>query len=182
MKTPFKFTLLAAMISTLVACGQEADVSNQVDAAETSVASAVPEVKSAPQEVEASNTAETIAEKVEAVVTPEQVTEAQKEVEKQVDDVQQTVAAKVEAVQDVKALAAGGKQTYATCVGCHGAQGEGGIGPKLAGQSVDALVEKMKGYRSGQQFGPMTGMMAPMVAGLSDEKIASVAHYIDQNF
>jgi cytochrome c553 len=71
-----------------------------------------------------------------------------------------------------------GESLYARCVGCHGATGEGGVGPKLKGQSKLELMTKLKGYRDGKQYGPMTSMMAPNVSGFSDEDIEKVADYI----
>ena len=73
--------------------------------------------------------------------------------------------------------AAAGKTTFATCVGCHGANAEGGVGPKLAGQSAVDIVSKLNDYKAGKQVGPMTSMMAPMAAGLSDADIANIAAY-----
>lgn len=70
-----------------------------------------------------------------------------------------------------------GKSAYSTCVGCHGANGEGGVGPKLAGQPAADIVQKLNDYKAGKQMGPMTSMMAPMATGLSDSDIANIAAY-----
>ncbi|SIO03265.1 Cytochrome c553 [Sulfurivirga caldicuralii] len=75
--------------------------------------------------------------------------------------------------------AAAGKAVYGNaCVGCHGANGEGGVGPKLAGQSAEDTAAKLHKYKAGEQVGPMTSMMAPMAAGLSDADIDNIAAYI----
>ncbi len=74
--------------------------------------------------------------------------------------------------------ATAGQAAYSTCVGCHGAAGEGGVGPKLAGQSAADIVAKLHKYKSGEQVGPMTSMMAPMAAGLSDADIENIAAYV----
>jgi cytochrome c553 len=74
--------------------------------------------------------------------------------------------------------AGAGQAAFATCVGCHGAAGEGGVGPKLAGQSAEAIKEKLHKYKNGEQVGPMTSMMAPMAAGLSDADIDNIAAYV----
>ncbi|BBP45753.1 hypothetical protein THMIRHAS_11260 [Thiosulfatimonas sediminis] len=94
-------------------------------------------------------------------------------------EVQKVVEAKAEAVMAEAATGVSGEKVYATCVGCHGAAGEGGVGPKLAGQEIAAIVEKLQRYKSGEQVGPMTGMMAPMAAGLSDGDMQAVAEYVN---
>jgi len=73
--------------------------------------------------------------------------------------------------------AAAGKAAYSTCVGCHGANAEGGVGPKLAGQAAADVAQKLHDYKAGKQVGPMTSMMAPMAAGLSEADIANIAAY-----
>jgi len=74
--------------------------------------------------------------------------------------------------------ATAGQAAYATCVGCHGAAGEGGVGPKLAGADTASTVEKLTKYKNGEQVGPMTSMMAPMAAGLSEADMANIAAYV----
>jgi len=74
--------------------------------------------------------------------------------------------------------ATAGQGAYATCIGCHGAAGEGGVGPKLSGQAPADIVSKLKKYKAGEQVGPMTSMMAPMAAGLSDADIDNIAAYV----
>ena len=75
--------------------------------------------------------------------------------------------------------AAAGKAVFGnTCVGCHGANGEGGVGPKLAGKSADFVKKALHEYKAGKQRGPMTSMMAPMAQGLSDADIDNIAAYI----
>ncbi|MDG4811866.1 c-type cytochrome [Hydrogenovibrio sp. 3SP14C1] len=74
--------------------------------------------------------------------------------------------------------ATAGQSAYSTCVGCHGAAGEGGVGPKLAGQDASAIKAKLHKYKAGEQVGPMTSMMAPMAAGLSDADIENIAAYV----
>lgn len=71
-----------------------------------------------------------------------------------------------------------GQPLYASCVGCHGVKGEGGVGPQLNAQSAENLEEKLIQYRAGETVGPMTAMMAPMAASLSDEDIKALSHYI----
>ncbi|MBO1923592.1 c-type cytochrome [Thiomicrorhabdus sp. 6S3-12] len=74
--------------------------------------------------------------------------------------------------------ATAGQASYATCAGCHGGAGEGGVGPKLAGQNAADIVAKLQKYKAGEQVGPMTSMMAPMAAGLSDADMENIAAYV----
>jgi cytochrome c553 len=68
-----------------------------------------------------------------------------------------------------------GKAKAATCVGCHGADGQGvPPNPALAGKSEDQLAQAMKDYKSGKRD---NAIMKGMVAGLSDQDIANLAAY-----
>jgi cytochrome c len=73
---------------------------------------------------------------------------------------------------------AAGKAVFQTCIGCHGAMAEGGVGPKLAGRKASFIVQKLHDFKAGKQMGPMTSMMAPMAAGLSDTQMKNVAAYL----
>lgn len=70
-----------------------------------------------------------------------------------------------------------GKAKYATCVACHGAQGQGGVGPKLAGQKSEAIVKKLTAYKNKQQFGPQSQLMWGIAAGLTPADINNLAAY-----
>ena len=68
-----------------------------------------------------------------------------------------------------------GAQIYvsAGCVGCHGANGEGGVGPALAGNAnVDDATDVLNRIIHGG------GIMPAFGDQLSDEEIAAVATYI----
>jgi len=100
---------------------------------------------------------------------PAPVAEVPAAVEEKVAEVKEVVAA---------AVAPSGEKAYATCVGCHGAKGEGGVGPRLNNQTVADVIAKLEKYKSGEQVGPMTGMMAPMAAGLSADDMKVIAEYV----
>lgn len=70
-----------------------------------------------------------------------------------------------------------GKTKYATCVACHGAQGQGGVGPKLAGQKSEAIVKKLTAYKNKQQVGPQSALMWGIAAGLTPADINNLAAY-----
>ena len=72
--------------------------------------------------------------------------------------------------------AAAGKAKAASCVACHGPGGVSAndLWPNLAGQKAGYLAKQIKAFRDGTRKDPM---MAPMVAGFSDEDAANVAAY-----
>ena len=76
------------------------------------------------------------------------------------------------------ANSAGQEKYQTTCVGCHGENGQGVIGPKLAGQKPEEIVSKLKMYKAGEQMGPMTSMMAPMAMSLSETDMENIAEYV----
>jgi len=71
-----------------------------------------------------------------------------------------------------------GKKAYAGCVACHGASGEGGIGPAVAGQSVDDIASKLLKYKAGEQVGSQSALMWGQAAMLSEADIDNIAAYI----
>lgn len=71
-----------------------------------------------------------------------------------------------------------GKEYYAQCIGCHGSQGEGGVGPQLAGQSVAKLVEKLTAYRQGETRGNQSSLMWSVAKPMSDTDINNLSEYI----
>lgn len=64
----------------------------------------------------------------------------------------------------------------ATCVGCHGADGNSMVPnfPKLAGQHAAYLEKQLKDFRDGFR---KDATMAPFAAGLSDDDIKELATY-----
>jgi cytochrome c len=70
-----------------------------------------------------------------------------------------------------------GKAKYATCAACHGAQGQGGAGPKLVGQPAAAIEKKLTTYKNKGQVGAQSQLMWGMAAGLSADDIKNIAAY-----
>ena len=86
---------------------------------------------------------------------------------------------------------AAGKQAYATCQACHGAdgKGQGGAFPVLTEMDASDIQKKLIAYREGDQeylksvgLGGRYGTMAPNAANLSDEQIANLSVYIADAF
>lgn len=81
--------------------------------------------------------------------------------------------------QQVAAAGDAGKAKYAVCAACHGAQGQGGVGPMLAGQDVDAIVSKLTAYRNKETLGAQSALMWGQAANLSDQDIQDLAEYVN---
>lgn len=113
--------------------------------------------------------------------SPKPIEEVVAKVEKKVEQIEAQVKEEVtEAKTEVTQVASApsGEKAYATCVGCHGAKAEGGVGPRLNNQKPADIVAKLEKYKAGEQLGPMTGMMAPMAAGLSTAEMQAIADYV----
>lgn len=82
----------------------------------------------------------------------------------------------VTAVVPVAALP--GEAKYAACGACHGAQGGGGVGPALAGQTVEYIVGRLNQYKAGEKVGNQSNLMWGQAAGLSDQDMNDLAEYI----
>lgn len=164
---PTLWMALASATLLLSACGQSGDQQNTQNAASASTHSAPVTQQAEPAASETKPT--------------ESVTEKPADHVVETDAAPGAMGAKAEPEQP-KAPADKGAEVYGQCVGCHGPRGGGGVGPRLAGQSADALMRKLKDYKAGKQMGPQTAMMAPIAQGLSDADIEAVANYIAKNF
>lgn len=155
--------MLVSGASLLVACGDSSDTESRsgMDTREVTK-QPTPQTPTLDQRVETMPLPQTSSETNQSTVTETPVAEKPAEVE----------------AADTTVAVASGQSLYATCMGCHGATGSGGVGPQLTGKSKDFLVDRMKAYRAGEQIGPMTAMMAPMAAAMTDEEIDRVVDYV----
>ena len=84
--------------------------------------------------------------------------------------------------QGVKGDATRGASKTATCLACHGQDGNSvnaALGPKIAGQHPHYIARQLQLYQSGGRTNPI---MAPMAAGLSPQDIADLAaHFSSQS-
>ena len=76
-------------------------------------------------------------------------------------------------------VAADGAALYKKCVGCHGDKGEKTQFTKLQGLSKENIIEKIKGYQSGNG-GMKKAMMIPQVKTLDESSITALAEYISK--
>jgi cytochrome c553 len=74
------------------------------------------------------------------------------------------------------------RQTMNTCAACHGPQGQGGIGPKLQGQSADEIISKLLAYKNKEVVGPQSAMMWPTAGMLTEGEIGMIGVYIAQGY
>ncbi len=72
-----------------------------------------------------------------------------------------------------------GKMAYTGCIACHGARGEGGIGPALAGQDPAAIGSALIAYRKGETRGNQSALMWSQAAQLSDQDIDHLSAFIE---
>lgn len=72
-----------------------------------------------------------------------------------------------------------GKKSYMACMGCHGMDGGGGIGPKIQGQSKVAIIEMLQQYKNGDTRGAQSALMWGQAAGLSNDDMSNLAAYIE---
>ena len=74
------------------------------------------------------------------------------------------------------------RQPWAMCSTCHGAMGQGGVGPTLAGQSADDVINKLLDYRMGHKDGPRAAMMIPWAQSLTDGQIGTIGVFVQEGF
>ena len=71
-----------------------------------------------------------------------------------------------------------GSKLYAGCIACHGAKGEGGIGPSFKGSKSDYIASSLNEYKNTIERGPQSALMYAQAAALSDSDIKELSKYI----
>ena len=84
-----------------------------------------------------------------------------------------------------QALAAGDpfsdiRSIWTGCAACHGADGGGGIGPKLAGQTADYISGRLISYKNKEKVGSQSAMMWGQAGMLSDADIQTIGKFIQK--
>jgi cytochrome c553 len=72
-----------------------------------------------------------------------------------------------------------GRTAYASCVACHGAAGQGGIGPAVAGRDSAYLVDSLNAYKNRETRGAQSALMWPSASALSAADIENLASFIE---
>ena len=150
--------------------------SNAVDATKTMADKAVEAAKEAEASIEKAADKAVEATKEAAAATKEAAVKAADSAEKAVGT---AVAGAVDSIID-----SAGKEAYAKCAGCHGADGKTkalGKSPVIAGQSKEDLVSQLKEYKAGtRNEAGMGNLMKGQVATMDDATIEAVATYISK--
>lgn len=86
-------------------------------------------------------------------------------------------AAPVAAAPKAKPDLVKGQASFASCVGCHGADGNSGTpaNPKLAQQHPEYIVKQLQEYKSGKRA---NAIMSGMAAGLSEDDMKNIAFWV----
>jgi cytochrome c553 len=72
-----------------------------------------------------------------------------------------------------------GQQRYAGCIACHGARGEGGIGPQLSGKTPSYIDDRLLQYKGGETVGSQSPLMWSQAAQLSEMDIDNLAAFVE---
>lgn len=72
-----------------------------------------------------------------------------------------------------------GQKLYTACAACHGMNGEGGVGPRLQGQTQDAIVSMLTQYKNGETRGAQSALMWGQSAALSNDDMANIGAFVE---
>lgn len=72
-----------------------------------------------------------------------------------------------------------GKTAYVPCQACHGAAGEGGIGPQLSGRDAAFVTDALGTYKASGTRGAQSALMWGVAGPLSDTDIEQLAAFIN---
>ena len=92
---------------------------------------------------------------------------------------ERVVARKVKVVEEKPDLFKMVRQTWQGCGACHGQKGEGGVGPKLAGQTADYIATALTQYKNKQKRGRKSQMMYGQASVLSNRQIDMIAELVE---
>jgi len=65
-------------------------------------------------------------------------------------------------------------------MGCHGDKGQGGLGPKLSGQTYDYILGRLNTYKDRGTVGSQSRMMWSQASALSDKDMSDISKYISE--
>ena len=71
-------------------------------------------------------------------------------------------------------------QAWSSCIACHGASGQGGVGPALAGKSAEYLSQRLYAYKAGERVGMQSAMMWGQAGMLTDLDIEELSEWMSE--
>ena len=179
-----KITILSVVAAAVLFVGCGEDTKKAASEATTKAVESTKEAAS-----HAADTTKNVADKTveavkEAEAAAEKAVEATKEAALEaVDNAEKAVGTAVAGAVDT-IIDTAGKEAYAKCAGCHGADGKTlalGKSPVIAGQSKEELVTKINGYKAGTiNVSGMGNLMKGQVATMDDTAIEAVSIYISK--
>ena len=157
--------------------------SNAAEATKEAAANAVDATKEAAAEAKAAAEEKAAAAAAALKERAAAATEAAKEAASNaVEATKEAASSAAAAVAGSDDLAAKGKELFAKCAGCHGADGKTkalGKSAVIAGEPAEDIEKKLHEYKAGTRNVAGMGMlMKGQVASLSDEDIKALAAYI----
>ena len=70
------------------------------------------------------------------------------------------------------------RSLWAGCAACHGNEGQGGVGPMLAGQSAKDIINKLTIYKNRGQVGAQSALMWGQAAMLTEQEIETIGKFV----
>ena len=70
------------------------------------------------------------------------------------------------------------RSLWAGCAACHGNEGQGGVGPMLAGQSADDIISKLTIYKNRGQIGAQSALMWGQAGMLTEQEIETIGKFV----
>ena len=74
------------------------------------------------------------------------------------------------------------RDKWVQCAACHGPEGQGGVGPTLAGRSADNIIDKLLTYKRGETVGAQSFLMWAQAQGLTDGQIGLIGVFVQEGF
>jgi len=74
------------------------------------------------------------------------------------------------------------RQPWFVCGICHGAKGEGNIGPALAGRDANYIIGRLLTYKRGEYVGVASPQMWPQAQSLTDGQIGLIGVFVQEGF
>ena len=74
------------------------------------------------------------------------------------------------------------RSLWAGCAACHGNDGGGGVGPKLAGQSSGDIISKLTTFKNGGEVGSQSALMWGQASMLTEKDIETIGEFVQKGF